>query len=175
MPRRALAAVSVGVVAAALALTGCDKDMSMQDKDKTWHAAQSLPNGLQWPLTPPEGMVTRDTPASPPKLSLALLQRGRARYDIDCAPCHAATGDGDGIVVERGFPKPPALDDKRIAVAPTSHYVDVISGGYGVMYSFAERVAPTDRWAIAAYIRALQRARGATVADVPAVQRAALQ
>lgn len=174
MPRRAVAAVSLGVIAA-LALAGCDKDMSMQNKDKTWHAAQALPNGLKWPLTPPDGMVTRAAPAPPPKLSLALLERGRQRYEIDCAPCHAATGDGDGMVVERGFPKPPPLDDQRIIAAPTRHYVDVITNGYGIMYSFAERVAPGDRWAVAAYIRALQRARAGTTADVPAEQKAALQ
>jgi mono/diheme cytochrome c family protein len=175
MSRRAVAAVSLGVIAAALALAGCDKDMSRQDKDKTWHAAQELPNGLEWPLTPPEGMVTREAPTPPPALSLALLQRGRERYEIACAPCHGATGEGDGMIVERGFPAPPPLTDKRIAAAPTQHYVDVITNGYGVMYSFAERVAPRDRWAIAAYIRALQRARAATLAEVPAVQRSALQ
>ena len=175
MPRRAVAAVSLGLVAALVSLAGCDRQMAMQDKDKTWHAAQALPNGLQWPLTPPDGMVTRDAPAPPPKMSLALLERGEARYAIDCAPCHAATGDGDGMVVERGFPKPPPLDDKRIVAAPTRHYVDVITKGYGIMYSFAERVAPGDRWAIAAYIRALQRARGASLADVPTAERAALQ
>lgn len=171
MPRRALAAV----IAAALALAGCDKQMANQGKDKTWHAVQSLPNGLQWPLTPPDGMVARDAPAAPPALSLALLQRGRARYEIDCAPCHAATGDGDGMIVERGFPKPPPLDDRRIVAASTQHYVDVISNGYGIMYSFAERVAPADRWAIAAYIRALQRARSGSPAEVPADQKASLQ
>jgi mono/diheme cytochrome c family protein len=175
VPRRAVAVVSLGLIAAALALAGCDKQMAKQDKDKTWHAAQALPNGLQWPLTPPDGMVTRDAPAAPPKLSLALLQRGQARYTVDCAPCHAATGDGDGMIVERGFPKPPPLDDKRIVAEPTQHYVDVITNGTGIMYSFAERVAPSDRWAIAAYIRVLQRARGASPTDVPAEQKAALQ
>ncbi|HTW51690.1 MAG TPA: cytochrome c [Stellaceae bacterium] len=170
-----MAVVSLGLIAASLALAGCDKDMSMQNKDKTWHAAQALPNGLKWPLTPPDGMITRDAPGPPPKLSLALLERGRARYDIDCAPCHAATGDGGGMIVERGFPRPPPFDDKRIVGEPTRHYVDVVTNGYGIMYSFAGRVAPGDRWAIAAYIRALQRARGATVADVPAEQKAALQ
>jgi mono/diheme cytochrome c family protein len=171
MPRRPLAAV----ILAALVLTGCDDDMSSQRKDKTWHAAEPLPNGLQWPPTAPAGMVGRAAPEPPPALSLALLQRGRQRYDIACAPCHAATGEGDGIVVERGFPAPPPLDEPRIVAAPTRHYVDVIARGYGIMYSFAERVAPRDRWAIAAYIRALQRARAATPAEVPADRAKALR
>ena len=100
-----------------------------------------------------------------------LLQRGRERYEIACAPCHAATGDGDGIIVQRGFPAPPPLDDPRIVAAPTRHYYDVISNGYGIMYSFAERVAPRDRWAIAAYIRALQHARAANVTECPGGRR----
>ena len=171
MQRRAVAAV----IAAALALAGCDNDMSSQNKDKTWHAAEKPPNGLEWPLTPPDGMVTRDAPAPPPAFSLALLQRGRERYEIACAPCHAATGGGEGIIVQRGFPAPPPLDDPRIVAEPTRHYYDVITNGYGIMYSFAERVTPHDRWAIAAYIRALQHARAANVAEVPADERKALQ
>jgi mono/diheme cytochrome c family protein len=171
MPRRAVAAV----IAGAIALAACDKQMANQHKDKTWHAAQKLPNGLEWPLTPPAGVVSREAPRPPPILSLALLQRGRAHYQIDCAPCHAATGDGSGMIVKRGFPEPPPLDDKRIVGEPTQHYVDVIANGYGIMYSFAERVAPRDRWAIAAYIRALQRARAGSPTDVPADQQAALR
>jgi mono/diheme cytochrome c family protein len=156
------------VIAIALALTGCDNDMSTQPKDKTWHAAEKPPNGLEWPLTPPVGMVAREAPEPPPPLSLALLQRGRERFDIDCAPCHGGTGDGHGMIVQRGFPAPTPLDAPRIVAEPTRHYYDVITSGYGIMYSFAERVAPADRWAIAAYIRALQRARSGTVAEVPA-------
>ena len=163
------------MIAAALALGGCDNDMSTQPKDKTWHAAQKLPHGLTWPLTPPDGMVARDAPAAPPPLSLALLQRGRERYDIFCAACHGATGDGQGMIVQRGFPAPPALDTPRIVAAPTQHYVDVIADGYGIMYSFAERVPTQDRWAIAAYIRALQHARAGTPGDVPPGDQAALR
>ena len=173
MQHRALAAVIAA--AAVLALAGCDSDMSSQNKDKTWHAAAPPPNGLDWPLTLPDGMVARTPPEPPPALSLALLQRGRQRYDIACAPCHARTGEGNGMVAQRGFPAPPPLSDKRIVAEPTQHYVDVIQNGYGIMYSFAERVAPRDRWAIAAYIRALQRARAATPAEVPADQQAALK
>ena len=171
MQHRALAVV----IAAALALGGCDNDMASQNKDKTWHAAQQPPNGLTWPLTPPDGMVARDAPEAPPALSLALLQRGRERYDIACAPCHARTGEGNGVIVQRGFPAPPPLSDKRIVAEPTRHYVEVIADGYGIMYAFPERVAPRDRWAVAAYIRALQRARAGTTADVPADRQAALK
>jgi mono/diheme cytochrome c family protein len=171
MQRRAVAAV----IAAGLALAACDKDMSRQDKDATWHAAEKLPNGLQWPLTPPDGMVARDAPEPPPALSPALLERGRERYEIACAPCHGATGEGRGTIVERGFPQPQPLDDPRIVAAPTRHYYDVITNGYGIMYAFAERVAPRDRWAVAAYIRALQRARAGTFAEVPAAERDELQ
>jgi mono/diheme cytochrome c family protein len=156
-------------------LAGCDKDMSIQPKDKTWHAAEKPPNGLEWPLSPPDGMVAREAPESPPPLSLALLQRGRERYAINCAPCHGGTGDGRGIIVQRGFPAPPPFDTPRIAAEPTRHYYDVITGGYGIMYSFADRVTPADRWAIAAYIRALQRARAGTVAELAADHAGALQ
>src|SRR5262249_49135399 len=126
MPRRAVAAVSLGTILAVLALAGCDRDMSRQGEDKAWHAAQRLPNGLEWPLAPSEGVVPRDAPAPPPALSAALLQRGRERYDIACAPCHGAGGEGDGMIVERGFPAPPPLTGRRIAAASTQHYVDVI-------------------------------------------------
>jgi mono/diheme cytochrome c family protein len=171
MQHRALAAV----IAAALALASCDDDMATQPKDKTWHAAEPPPNDLAWPLAPPDGMVTRAAPQPPPALSLALLRRGQERYAIYCAACHAPTGDGKGMIVQRGFPAPPPFDLARIVAAPTQHYYDAITNGYGIMYSFAERVPPSDRWAIAAYIRALQRARAGTIADVPPDQTTALK
>jgi len=163
------------VIAAVLAVAGCDDDMSKQQKDKTWHAATPPPNDLAWPLSPPAGLVTRDAPLPPPTMSLALLRRGQERYDIFCAPCHAPTGDGYGMIVQRGFPAPPPLYDARIVAEPTRHYYDVMTDGYGIMYSFAERVPPRDRWAIAAYIRALQRTHSGELAEVPADKRAALQ
>jgi mono/diheme cytochrome c family protein len=86
----------------------------------------------------------------------ALLQRGRERFNIYCAPCHSLTGDGDGMIARRGFPSPPSYHTDRLRNAPDSHFYQVISNGYGVMYSYADRVAPPDRWAIVAYIRALQ-------------------
>lgn len=97
--------------------------------------------------------------ATPPPLTPALIDRGQDRYDVFCAVCHGRTGDGDGPVVKRGFPAPPSYHIARLAAAPPAYIVDVITHGHGVMYSYADRVAPADRWAIAAYVKVLQRAR----------------
>jgi mono/diheme cytochrome c family protein len=104
-----------------------------------------------------------------------LVQRGRERFDIACAPCPGRTGDGHGMIVERGFPAPPAFDIDRLRAAPVQHFYDVITNGYGAMFRYADRVTPRDRWAIAAYIRALQASNGGTLADVPADKRRRLQ
>ena len=105
--------------------------------------------------------------ATPPPASPALLARGRERFDIYCSPCHGLDGKGDGIVAARGFPHPPSFTEPRLLAAPASEFYDAISKGYGVMYSYAARVEPRDRWAIIAYIRALQLSQHATVAQVP--------
>jgi cytochrome c553 len=104
-----------------------------------------------------------------------ILERGRERFDIYCSPCHGRTGDGNGMVVQRGFPVPPSYHIDRLRTAPVGHFVDVITSGYGVMYSYAQRVVPADRWAIAAYIRALQQSRDTRLADLPAGVRASLE
>lgn len=122
----------------------------------------------------PDAVAWQDTPAAPPALSLALLQRGQQRYRIYCTPCHSELGDGNGMVVQRGFPHPPSYDIDRLRNAPTQHFFDVMTNGYGDMYSFAGRIAPADRWAIAAYIRALQLSQHATLASLTDAQRAAL-
>ena len=110
-----------------------------------------------------------------PALDRALLARGRERFNIYCAPCHSVAGDGDGMVPARGFPHPPSYHSARLRSAPDRHFYDVISHGWGVMYPYAARVAPRDRWAIVAYIRALQLSQNATLDDVPAAERAALE
>ncbi|SEI68519.1 c-type cytochrome [Frateuria terrea] len=94
--------------------------------------------------------------ANPLPVTLALLQRGQQRFDIYCAPCHGRSGDGDGMIARRGFPAPPSYHTDRLRNAPDSHFYQVISNGYGVMYPYADRIDPHDRWAIVAYIRALQ-------------------
>ena len=110
----------------------------------------------------------------PFQLNKETLDRGKQRYEIYCAPCHGEGGAGNGMIVQRGFSKPPDYTETRLVNAPVGHFYDVITNGYGSMYSYAARVPPRDRWAIAAYIRVLQRHRGATVADVPAGKQSEL-
>jgi mono/diheme cytochrome c family protein len=109
------------------------------------------------------------------QITSQALDRGRERYDIYCSPCHGATGDGNGIVIRRGFPTPPSYHIPRLRNAPAGHFFDVMTRGYGVMYSYASRVTPEDRWAIAAYIRALQLSQDGTLSDVPANEMARLK
>ena len=111
----------------------------------------------------------------PLQVTPELLERGRERYDIYCAVCHAATGEGNGEIVQRGFPAPPTYHSERLRNAPIGHFYDVITNGYGVMYSYASRVEPNDRWAIAAYIRALQLSQHASAGDLPPNERKQLE
>jgi cytochrome c len=104
-----------------------------------------------------------------------VLERGREQFDIYCAVCHGRTGQGNGIVPQRGFPAPPSYDIQRLRDMPPGYFYHVITDGYGVMFSYANRVSTDDRWAIAAYIRVLQRSRNATLADVPPAERLKLE
>ena len=113
--------------------------------------------------------------AFPMAITREILDRGRQRFDIYCAVCHGRTGEGNGMIVQRGFPMPPSYHITRLRDAPIGHFYDVITNGYGVMYSYAARVEPSDRWAITAYIRALQLSRHATLDDLPPNERAKLQ
>ena len=96
-----------------------------------------------------------------------VLKRGRQRYDIFCSPCHARVGTGEGIVVQRGFRPPPSLHTQRLREAPVGHLFDVITNGYATMYSYATRISPSDRWAIVAYVRALQLSQHAWIEELP--------
>ncbi len=102
------------------------------------------------------------------------LERGRERYNIYCTPCHAYTGAGNGMIVQRGFPAPPSYHSERLVKAPAGHFFAVMTNGYGTMYSYASRVSPEDRWRIAAYIRVLQLSWHATLDDVPPDERSKL-
>ncbi len=155
------------------ALAGCHQNLTMSDQPKydEWERAALFRNG-RVVQHEPAGTVatnadTRDLLKQRPPMSLALVKRGQQRFNIYCSVCHGYAGDADGMVVQRGFPKPPSFHDPRLIAAPDSHFVDVITNGHGVMYSYADRVSVPDRWAITAYIRALQKSRLGTLADVP--------
>ena len=111
----------------------------------------------------------------PVKLTPELLARGRERFDIMCAECHDRTGSGNGMVVLRGFPQPPSYHIPRLRDTPIGHFFDVITNGYGVMYSYATRVEPEDRWAIAAYIRALQLSHNVNASELTPAERQKLE
>lgn len=145
-----------------LALAACDLSMRDQARDEPQEAAALWPGGPPR-AAPPAGTIAADDPAraaalaTPPALTSALLDRGQERYGIFCAVCHGPTGRADGTVVRRGFPRPPSFHEPRLAAASPRYIVEVITHGHGVMYSYADRVDPADRWAIAAYVKALQR------------------
>jgi mono/diheme cytochrome c family protein len=106
--------------------------------------------------------------SNPLPITPKLLARGRQRFNIYCAPCHSRAGDGDGMIARRGFPHPPSYHTAALRNAPDSHFYKVISNGYGVMYPYADRISPHDRWAIVAYIRALQLSQHAPRSDLSA-------
>lgn len=153
----------LALLIAALLLVGCD-EMARQPRYGTYDNAAPL-TGHPGMSRPPRGAVAREDLAlaadlaQRPPMTMDLLARGRERYDIYCVPCHDPSGSGRGIVPARGFPNPPSFHIRRLREAPSRHIVDVITHGHGVMYSYADRIAPRDRWAIAAYVRALQLSR----------------
>lgn len=162
-----------------LMLASCD-EMAVQPRYDDYEPSALFADGKAM-QSPPAGTVSRDAPArlaalrERPRLTLELLERGRERFDIYCTPCHGYAGYGDGTVPARGFPKPPSFHIERLRDAPSEHFVQVITDGHGVMYSYADRVPPADRWAIAGYIRALQASQGVPVDVLPDAARAELE
>lgn len=132
--------------------------------------AENLANNVL-PKTP--GLT--DINYFPVPVNQQLLERGKERYGIFCAPCHGPLGDGQGMIVKRGFKQPPSYHIDRLRNAPVGHFFDVITNGFGAMPDYNAQVPPQDRWAIIAYIRALQRSQNATGADVPPSEQSKLQ
>ena len=123
----------------------------------------------------PAAGTTNDTQAFPFPVTREVLNAGHLSYDAFCSPCHGLTGAGDGMIVQRGFPAPPSFHTQRLRDVQPGYMYGVITNGFGRMYSYASRVKPDDRWAIVAYIRALQLSQDATIDDVPPEQRTQLQ
>jgi hypothetical protein len=177
---------------AAAAAAGCRRDMFHQPYSKPLEPSDFFQDNhmASRPLVPhtvARGHLDADEPfytgkvgtnlveTFPFAITREVLERGRERFDIYCSPCHGRTGTGNGMIVQRGFPPPPSYHIDRLRQAPVGHFFDVITQGYGIMYSYASRVEPADRWAIAAYIRVLQKSHDATLAQVPAGERAKLE
>jgi mono/diheme cytochrome c family protein len=175
-----------------LSLTGaaCRQDMQDQPKIKAYREAEFF--GDRRGMRPiPEGTVARGflndddllytgkvngqpVDEFPFQVTKAVLERGHDRFNIYCSPCHGRTGLGNGMIVQRGLRPPPSFHDDKIRNQAVGYYFDVMTNGFGVMQDYRAQVVPEDRWAIAAYIRALQYSQRATVNDVPADRRAAL-
>jgi hypothetical protein len=179
------------LMALALLAAGCRQDMQDQPKYNADAASAFFDDGrANRPLVPGtvpagsfhenpalyEGKQPDGKPvaALPVELTQAMLTRGQERYDIYCSPCHDRTGDGNGMIVQRGMRRPPSFHVPRLREAPAGYFFDVITNGFGTMLNYRAQVPVDDRWAIVAYIRALQLSQNATVADVPADQRASL-
>lgn len=150
-----------------VSVAACGQSMTDQPRYDTYEPASAFEDGTSARL-PPEHTVSQSALAyaeaetTPPKADAALVERGHERFDIFCSPCHGLAGYGDGMIVQRGFPTPPSFHSDRLRKAPASHFYDVMTKGYGVMYSYASRISPSDRWAIVAYIRALQLSQNAS-------------
>ena len=171
--------------------SGCRPDMFNQPRNNPLSSSDFFPDGAGSRPLPPgtiaRGKLNEDSAfytgkigtnlvtEFPAPVTRATLERGRERYEIYCSVCHGANGDGTGMIVQRGFPRPPSYHIDRLRQAPVGHFFDVMTKGYGVMYPYASRVEPADRWAIAAYIRALQLSHDARMNDVPADARAKLE
>ncbi len=165
-------------LAAMLALGGCKRaNMYSQAKSDNWDRSNFFPDGQSMRL-PVAGTAPRAEPnlpvPQPATITAAMVERGHERFQIFCTPCHGRAGDGQGIIVQRGFPQPPDFASAEMRRISAQTIYDTITYGRGAMYSHADRVPPTDRWAIAAYIRALQLSRGVAVASLSPADRAKL-
>jgi hypothetical protein len=179
---RISASLLLGAALSAMALSGCDmalrQDMADQPKNRPLSPSEFFADGRsERPLvenTVPRGSlendvynVSKDYAGFPLPVDEKLLRRGEDRYKVFCTPCHGLQGDGNGMAAVRGMKRPPSYHIDRLRQAPNGYFYDVISNGFGVMYSYSERIAPRDRWAIIAYLRALQLSRNAKVSDLP--------
>jgi hypothetical protein len=172
-----------GAMATTLVLAGCRQDMQDEPKffpqrgttfyadgrsvrpqvENTVARNQLHENGYFY-----TGLINgKEGDGMPFPATLEVLERGQERYNVYCTPCHSRVGNGVGMIVQRGYMKAGNFNTARLETAPLGHFFHVISNGYGAMPDYASQIAPEDRWAIVAYIKALQLSQKATQADVP--------
>ena len=179
--------LAAAVFFTAAALSGCRQDMHNQPKAIPLRESMFFKDGSSArPLV--DDTVARGTlhddaafftgkesgvevDALPFPLTADVLDRGEQRYDIYCSPCHDVMGSGHGMIVRRGYKQPPSYHTDRLRQVPIGHFYDVMTNGFGAMPDYRAQIAPRDRWAIAAYIRALQLSQHASLADVPQEDR----
>jgi mono/diheme cytochrome c family protein len=175
------------VAALLLAAAGCRQDMHNQPKAIPLRESMFFKDGSSArPLV--EGTIARGTlqddaafftgksgaaavDALPFALTADVLDRGEQRFNIYCTPCHGMTGQGDGMIVRRGYRQPPSYHIDRLRQVPLGHFYDVMTNGFGAMPDYRAQIAPRDRWAIAAYIRALQLSQHAPAAELSPEER----
>lgn len=176
-----------------LVCAGCRLDMHVQPRYNPYDPSNFFNDGqsARVPVagTVPRGDLTlgpdellysgkvdgQPATAFPFPITKEIMDRGRERFNIYCTPCHGLSGDGDGMIVQRGVRRPPSFHEDRLRTAPVGHFFEVITDGFGVMYPYGYRVPPRDRWAIISYIRALQFSRQVSINDVPEAERQKLQ
>jgi len=180
--------LAAGLIAVTVA--GCRQDMHDQPNYSPLEESSFFADGqASRPLV--EGTVARghlnddtllhtgkegddDATVFPFAVNEAVMARGQERFNIYCSPCHGRTGQGDGMIVRRGYRRPPALAEDRLRDQPVGHFFDVITNGFGAMPDYAAQIQAADRWAIVAYVRALQLSAHATLDEVPAADRGKL-
>jgi len=183
---RVLAATALGLLLAA-----CQQDMANQPRHEPLEASPFFKDGRSArppvPGTVARGQLREDdhlytgkvngqlVTTFPFPINRAVMARGQERFGIFCTPCHGSLGDGRGMIVSRGLKPPPSFHIDRLRESPPGHYFDVITNGLGAMQDYSAQIPVEDRWAIVAYIRALQLSQNATVSDLPAAERARLE
>lgn len=180
------------ILTVALVTAACRQDMHDQVKYEPLEESSFFENGMSSrPLV--EGTIAREMPQEetafhtgrtttdefvtelPMELTRELLERGRSRFDVFCSPCHGQTGDGLGMIVRRGFKQPTSFHDQRLRESPVGYFFDVMSNGFGQMSSYASQVPIEDRWAISAYISALQLSQNIPVDSLSAEEQQKLE
>jgi mono/diheme cytochrome c family protein len=178
------------VIALACFATACRQDMHDAPRYEPLEASAFFASGgasrVLVPNTVPRGYLREDellntgkvngefATTFPMPVTADVMARGQERFNVFCSPCHGRTGAGNGMIVQRGFRRPPSFGEQRLRDAPGGYFYDVIANGFGAMQDYSAQVPVADRWAIVAYIRALQLSQRTTVADVPADRRSDL-